>query len=246
MSASLADARAVVFDVDGTLYHQKPVQRGMLQRLVLGHAVRPWRGPRTLRALSAYRKGQEALRATGQRYEDLGRAQVEYAAERIGLPAREVAGLVAHWMEERPLDLVARAKRDGLDALVRALRGRGLKLGVFSDYPPEGKLDALGLHDAMSAVVWAQQPEVGRFKPDPTGILRVAELLDVAPSATVYVGDRIEVDARAAEAAGMRGVVFGSAGDGPTHGATFVRDCAELGRLLGVDGAAGEKWEESD
>jgi len=231
LGAILADARAVVFDVDGTLYDSRPVQRGMLKRLVLGHLVCPWRGPRTLKALSVYRKGQEALRATGERYDDLGRAQIEYAAERTGVPASEVAELVACWMEREPLDLVARAKRAGLDELWRALRASGKKLGVFSDYPPEEKLEVLGVE--ADFVVWAQQPDVGRFKPDPTGILRCVERLGVAPDEAVYVGDRIEVDARAARAAGMRCVVLGSAGEGPTHGAAFVRSCEELARLFG-------------
>ena len=221
----LATARAVVFDVDGTLYHQKPVQRGMLIRLMLGHLACPWRGPRTLKALSTYRKGQEALRATGQRFDDLGAAQVEFAAERTGVPAADVAALVTRWMEREPLDLVAKAKRAGLDELLSALRARGMKIGVFSDYPPVEKLDVLGV--SADVVVWAQQPEVGLFKPEPAGILRCAELLGVEPSETVYVGDRIEVDARAAEAAGMQGVIFGER-DATEERTVFVRDCAEL------------------
>ena len=233
MSGELAHVRAVVFDVDGTLYHQKPVQRGMLRRLALGHLARPWRGPRTLRALSTYRKGQEALRASGEAFGDLADAQVRFAAERTGVPAAEVASLVRLWMEQKPLDLVARAKRDGLDRLLEGLGARGVRLGVFSDYPPEAKLEALGVRSFFDVVVWAQQPDVGRFKPDPLGIRLAAERLGASLDVAAYVGDRIEVDAQAAEAAGMSGAILGPPGDGPTYGAHFASDCAELARLFG-------------
>ena len=45
--------KAVIFDVDGTLYRQRPLRRAMAVRLVAGHLLHPIRGMRTARILAA-------------------------------------------------------------------------------------------------------------------------------------------------------------------------------------------------
>ena len=47
---------------------------------------------------------------------------------------------------------------------------------------------------------------LGAAKPHPTAFIMSARRLDVDPGDVVYVGDRLDVDARAARDAGMRGV----------------------------------------
>ena len=54
--------KAVIFDLDGTLYRPETLRRAMLLRLLHAHAVRPLRGLRTARVLRAYRNAQEHLR----------------------------------------------------------------------------------------------------------------------------------------------------------------------------------------
>ena len=194
--------RAIVFDVDGTLYSAAPVRRAMARRLVLGHALVPWRAWSVLRGLSAYRKAQERLR--GRPACDLAQAQLEAAEEASGVPAERIGRAVGHWMDEAPLDLVARHRVAGLAALLASAREAGVRLGVLSDYPPERKLEALGVAGQFDAVAWAQQPEVGVFKPDPAGLLHVLERLGCAPREALYVGDRPDVDGEVARAAGVR------------------------------------------
>lgn len=200
----LPELRAILFDVDGTLYHQKPVQKGMLRRIARAHALRPWRGWRLVKGLQAYRRSQETLRATGGTNADLGREQFEAAAQRSGLAADAIAADVERWMVREPLELVRAARRSGLVDLLETARQSGIRLGVFSDYPPREKLEVLGVSELFDAVAWAQQPEIGVFKPDPKGIQHLLDALGVEPREALYVGDRIEVDAQAAKACGVR------------------------------------------
>ena len=111
-------------------------------------------------------------------------------------------------MESEPLGLLARYRREGLVEFLRLARGRGLRLGVFSDYPAGPKLTALGVSALFDVAVSAQDPEVCRFKPHPRGLAVTARRLDVEPVQTVYIGDRPETDAVAARAAGMACVIL--------------------------------------
>ena len=87
--------------------------------------------------------------------------------------------------------------------------GRGIKVGVFSDYPPELKLDALGIGGRFSVVLCSTDPEVGMFKPHPRGFLVAAARWQIDPSEVLVVGDRPDTDAAGAVAAGMPCVIVG-------------------------------------
>jgi putative hydrolase of the HAD superfamily len=207
--------KAIVFDVDGTLYRQAPLRRAMLWRLLLACAKSPLRGLRTLRVLGAYRRAQEELRERGEKG-DLAEAQLRLACERTGSARDFAAACVARWMEEEPLPLVSRFEQPGIRQFVASCKARGLRLGVLSDYPAEAKLRALGLGDAFDAVVCTRGSEVGVFKPHPRGLQVTREKLGTVAAETLYVGDRPEVDAAAARAAGMPCAIVGQ---GPRAGA---------------------------
>ena len=200
--------RALIFDVDGTLYSSKPVQRGMLLRIAGAHLLRPFTGRRLVRGLMAYRRAQEALRGH-EPVADLARVQLEHGASESGVSVEELRGWVEHWMETAPLALVAAARRDGIRELLEAARAQGQVLGVVSDYPAQAKLDALGLGQHFDQVGWAQQPDVGCFKPAPRALERMCERLGVGVQEALYIGDRVEVDAAAAASAGMECAILG-------------------------------------
>jgi HAD superfamily hydrolase (TIGR01509 family) len=223
---------AVILDVDGTLYDQHPLRIRMALRLVQHVAASPVRGLQTMRALRAYRTAQELLRAH-QGQSVAGDAQLQHACAACGLPESVVREQVDRWMQREPLDLVQRYARPGLRDFLQRTRQRGVRTAVFSDYPPTGKIRALGIHDLLDVVAAAQDSGIGRFKPDPRGLLHVAEQLGVAPARAVYVGDRPEVDGVAAARAGMRCWIFTTrqattAGDGWRVTADF----ASLGDVL--------------
>ena len=223
--------RAVVFDVDGTLYRQGALRRAMALRLIRAHLHRPLAGLTTMRVLSAYRRGQESLRATAARG-DIAQAQLRFASEATGAAPADVQATVTRWMDETPLDLLADLAQPGMQALVRMLRNRGIRLGVLSDYPANAKLAALGVGGLFDSVLCAQAPEVGVFKPDPRGLIVSLERLGVAPADALYVGDRAEVDATAARAAGVACAILGTARAAEDDGFLMVGSFPELGQLI--------------
>ncbi len=226
--------RALVFDVDGTLYRPGRVKRGMLKRLVRAHLTQPRALLRTLRGLQAYRKTHERLRGReGEGGGFLGEVQLSCAADLSGLDRELLAGLVERWMEREPLDLVAAARRPGLVKLLERARERGLSLGVYSDYPARAKLEALQVAPFFEAVVCAQDPEVGKLKPDPRGIRRALALLGADPEGALYVGDRVGIDDAAAALARTSCAILVEGGAAPAAGlAVAVRGFGELSRLL--------------
>jgi HAD superfamily hydrolase (TIGR01509 family) len=191
----------------------------MLLRLVRAHLTRPLSGLRTLRILGAYRRAQERLRRSATISADLAGAQIQLTCERTGADPASIAECVARWMEQVPLDLVGRGIQPGLLEFLHACRGRGVRLGVVSDYPPHAKLSALGLDGLFDVVLAAQSAGVGVFKPHPRGLLLAAELLRLSPADCVYVGDRVDVDGAAAAAAGMPCVIVTRRTESPTSGA---------------------------
>lgn len=91
-------------------------------------------------------------------------------------------------------------------ALLEALRGRGLKLGLVSNAidPPDllhRDLADLGVAERLDVAVFSS--EVGRRKPDPAIFERALAALGVEPANALMVGDKVAVDVAGAKALGM-------------------------------------------
>ncbi|MFF4340640.1 HAD family hydrolase [Kitasatospora sp. NPDC001540] len=128
-----------------------------------------------------------------------------------------------------------RAFPDVPDA-VREL-GAGRRLGVITNGEGEiqrSKLHAIGL-GALAPHTTASG-ETGRPKPDPAIFHLACRALGTAPARTAYVGDRLDLDARGATAAGLLGIWLDRtpAPDGePPADVPRVRSLAEVAALLG-------------
>jgi putative hydrolase of the HAD superfamily len=91
-------------------------------------------------------------------------------------------------------------------ALLEALRGRGLKLGVVSNAfdPPKllhRDLADSGVAERVDFAVFSS--EVGKRKPHPEIFGRALDALGVDPEAALFVGDRLYEDVRGAGEVGM-------------------------------------------
>jgi FMN phosphatase YigB (HAD superfamily) len=220
--------RALIFDVDGTLYRQAPVRAGMLLRLISHCLGAPFDGFRTVRFLREYRRLQEELRAGASAGD-----QLPSACARLRVDPEWAGECVEKWMHRYPLDLIRKAIYADVTPFLIKAKKRGLRLGVFSDYPAAQKLQAMGIAHYFSSILSAGDARAGVFKPDPRGILAVASDLEVPPGETIYIGDRREIDALAAENAGMRCFIL-HARQLPGSPWTGVRNYAAMARLLGL------------
>jgi len=103
----------------------------------------------------------------------------------------------------------------GMGDLLHDLARRGVPMGVVTSkrrHHTEAVLTALGVRERFQVVVACE--DVARMKPDPEGLVRALDALDVPPAACLYVGDT-RVDVAAARGAGVAvaGVAWGT--DGP-------------------------------
>lgn len=212
--------KAVLFDLDGTLYRQSRLRLMMAGELAtvpwFQHA--PWRVSRVWRMLQTFRHVREELRVLGRPAEPLERLQYTLAAERAGVAVGEMEAVVREWIFTRPLKYLRQVVRPHTDEVLGGLRDRGLRLGVFSDYPAVDKLKAMGLEQRFGMTLEATETDVNAFKPHPRGFLVAADRWGLSPADVLYVGDRAEVDAVGAAAAGMPAVVIGSDAPAPADG----------------------------
>ena len=203
--------RAVLMDMDGTLYHQGVLRGFMALELgALPFSTRSSRATRGVwRSLKAFRRVREELRRLEAPEVSLATLQYVEAALRAGEDQAYLERVVTEWIYQRPLKYLRFCKRSGLEAFLTFLDGRGIRVGMFSDYPVEDKLQALGLAGRMSLTLCATEPAINAFKPHPKGFLHACALWGVSPDEVLYVGDRPEVDALGAERAGMSCALLG-------------------------------------
>lgn len=226
--------RAVLFDLDGTLYRQMSMRALMAVELMTLLFRRPLQTGRTWRTLAAYRKAQEVLRSGGT--SGLGGSstiQREVVSQRTGLTPDEIDLIVSEWMFERPLKYLPLCRASGLAELLAFLGNKGLKVGVLSDYPADAKLRALGLAERFSLVLCSTDPDIGVFKPHPRGFLRACERWQLDPGEVLVVGDRVEVDGHGAAAAAMPCVII-QRSLRPALASTGMLVLPSLERLRGV------------
>jgi HAD superfamily hydrolase (TIGR01549 family) len=191
--------------LDGTLYHQTPLRYLIACELsLLPFMVKPYRlAVRQWRSLRHFRRVREELRDLGSPPTSLAELQYAETAKRSGMSVDEVERVIAEWIHRRPLKYLRLCRRRGVETFFSFLKSRGLQIGVFSDYPVADKLCALGLSESVTLTLCATDPEINAFKPHPKGFWHACALWGIAPEETLYVGDRLEVDAAGAMAAGM-------------------------------------------
>lgn len=197
---------AVVFDWGGTLAVPVDVELRDLWRAAAQH-LDPTRVEEVTERLAAVERavwGRVAGSGRSARLLDLLRE----ASDQMDL---DVADAVLHTAQQAHLDAWTPSIRHHADAAptLRALRGRGLAIGLLSNthWPRayhEAFLERDGLADLID--VRAYTSELDWMKPHPEAFAAVTEALAVPADACVFVGDRPTDDIAGARGVGMRTV----------------------------------------
>jgi putative hydrolase of the HAD superfamily len=197
-------ARAVLFDLDDTLYRER--------RFALS-------GFRHVAQLVATSCGLDAALVFRLLAGSLRRGRRGTALQALcigaGHPFDSVPALVDVMRGHMPAIHLPMASMRTLQAL-RA----GWRLGVVTNGFPgvqRRKVAALGLEPLVDTVVYAYEHGSGLGKPDPEPFLVAADRLGVAPARCVFVGDDACRDVGGARAVGMRTIRM--ARPGTRHGA---------------------------
>lgn len=186
----LKEYRTWLFDLDGTLYSQTPLRIEMAARLLIYYFSRPWRLSELL-LIREYRATREKFFLADE--ENFARLERKYK-----LPAEKI---INEWMIDRALPAVRRWRREKiLRAIDDHRRAGGLTI-VYSDYPVEEKLRAMGL--TVDHGYWSGDPIIGCLKPEARGLNNVIERLGLLRAEILYVGDRDDRDGECARRAGV-------------------------------------------
>lgn len=115
-----------------------------------------------------------------------------------------------------------------LDAL------NGARLGIISNGSGEQqkrKLRQLGIADKFTTVIISE--DLGVWKPNPEIFRAACNQAAAAPKDCVYIGDSLLTDARASQAAGMRGIWLNRDSlPAPDAGVSTIRSLSELPALI--------------
>lgn len=216
--------KAVIFDVDGTLYDQKRLRRIMAFELFRACLLKS-RHRREARIIYHFRKERE--RRALSNLCDIDNAQYNWAAEKLGVSPDVVREAVRKWMFEVPLKYLNRCGYSGAGYFMELLKKKGIAAAVFSDYPSEEKLRALKM--SCDLIVSATDKGVDRLKPDPAGVFVIMEKLGAAPDRCLFIGDRDDRDGECARRSGINHLIIDRASADETYasliaGLNLVRD----------------------
>jgi HAD superfamily hydrolase (TIGR01549 family) len=195
-AADWRDIRLVAFDVDGTLYRQRPLRLRIGRDMVI-HVVAK-RDRNAISVLSAYRRIRERLAA--EEVFDFERVLIAETAKATSMSPESVHAIVSEWIETRPLRYLRSCLFSGVPELFAGLHRAGKKIGIFSDYPATEKLAAMGL--AAHHVVAAS--DVGLLKPHARGLQSLMAAASATARETLFIGDRADRDGVAGQRAGVR------------------------------------------
>ncbi|MCL2882057.1 MAG: HAD family hydrolase [Coriobacteriia bacterium] len=197
MRRRLPEYRALVLDVDGTLYGGAVLRAAMALELAVFFLTHPWR-LRELRALRYFRtlhNGGVSLEVSNEQ------ACYDFTAQRYHLIEAQLCSLVDTWLTQRPLKYVRLFRNRPLLKAVARLQQQGTTIALYSDYPTAQKAATLDLDPDFQFC--AADPAINCFKPDRRGMEHILHMLGLPATEVLMIGDCDEKDGAIARAVGM-------------------------------------------
>lgn len=250
-AAAGRDARpldGVLFDIDDTLVDTRAAFAAALAQ-VAARYLGPGHDPAEV--LATWRAD------AGGHYARYTRGEVDYRTQRMRRANELHAAFGGEPLDDAAYDAWDEVFEAGFRAawaahpealeVVEDLLAAGLAVGALSNAAvayQAGKLERAGLAHRVPMLVGVDTLGVG--KPAPEVFLEACRRLGTEPSRTAYVGDELDVDARAAVAAGLVGVWVDRPGPRRTEvpdqdvaaaraaGVHVVTSLHEVGRVLGL------------
>lgn len=191
---NINEIKLVTWDVDGTLYSLQRMKCYVLAKY-LRETIKGNRtlAHRELAVLRRYRQQIDRRRAQG--------GSIGNLREELDLAVLERAAL--NWYVEA---ITRVGPRTGVESVLSKMRERGIPQVVFSDYEAGPKLKSLGLAEHFDAVYVGEQ--LGFVKPHPAVLKRIATDFSVPIESVLHIGDRVDRDEAAAQAAGSRCLIL--------------------------------------
>jgi HAD superfamily hydrolase (TIGR01509 family) len=225
--------KAILFDVDDTIFDRGGAQRKALRLIVREfHDIFAGIDKQTIvdAFLESDRLAMEKFYAGGS-FEETRAARGKEFLKLLGLSEDFADKITEMYVKSYP---TIDAPVKGAKSVIIKLAGR-FQLGVVSDGFPDTqyrKLRTLGIEDLVDCIVLAG--EIGIRKPDPGIFWKAAELLARKPEECLYVGDFYEADVLGAKKAGMQACWFNPDGLRPSTEVKPDFEISELDEILEI------------
>lgn len=217
--------RAILFDVGGTLVYEPDMVGWSEQARPFHLGINPDDLARAyIKVLAEIGKFSSSQDWEGE-IVDFWRRTLSLAARKV--VSRSIASKFVAANKERSLPV--RLYSDACPCLDQ-LRQDHRPLGIISNSDSETRvrqvLELAGILDYFDRIV--SSGTEGIEKPNPTIFLRAVRRMNVKPAEALYIGNKADVDARAARSAGLHGVWVNRGGPG------LGTDPSEVASLLEV------------
>ena len=203
--------KAICFDVDGTLYPIRTMNRRIL-RLSVAH---PLFGLKYRKARKEFRKHQDAFnKEIPFRWREAAIVQSgsgaesehDFSEESFRRLYGKTYDRLHRWAYLKMEKLYERTEPfAGVAKTFEKIRDKGLKVGVFSDFPLFRKLEGMNLASLVDFA--ASSDDAGFLKPNAHCFEYLLYNLKMGPQDILYVGDSYEKDIVGANAASVDAVL---------------------------------------
>jgi FMN phosphatase YigB (HAD superfamily) len=229
------EIRAILFDLDGTLLHDRPRYNDILAKLAVEY-IAPDAHPERCRAerwMHYYWAQSSDVQLDLANYGELNQAFWENHTRRYLIAfgytpdhAAQACGEISRRMgaEFNPTSWVP----PDVFEVLRVLKAAGFLLGIVSNRsnPIREELHSLGLDQWVDVSLAAG--EVNSWKPDAGIFIQAVLDLQVKPAETLYVGDNYYADVIGARNAGIRPVLLDPDGLFPEVECDVIRSLNDL------------------
>ncbi|AHH10692.1 HAD family hydrolase [Borrelia coriaceae] len=193
--------KAVVFDLDGTLYPEISMNLAMLPEFL-----------KNIKFFLAFKKVRKEIRvlqsgkSAPSNRDELMSMQLEMLSNYLGVDKTRCEFLLDKIYYGKSFSNKFKKFKPyvGVHDLIYSLKSKGIKLGVMSDFPIANRMsNLLGIKDDFWDILYSSE-DTGYLKPNKMAFLRIIDELGIGSNHILYVGNSYEYDILGASGVFMR------------------------------------------
>lgn len=189
--------KAIIFDVDGTIYYQSKMRLHMFWTLIKYYVLH-LNAISELKIIWKFRSWREHNEFCT---DNLETNQYTAVASLLQVSTESVKKVIEKWMFQVPLQYLQKCCDNTLRDFIIQMHKQDIVTIAYSDYPVDDKLKVLEI--LMDYSFCATDSKISCLKPNPKGITAILNKIDIPANKCLFIGDRYEKDGKSAQNVGM-------------------------------------------